>query len=270
MLILSQAFLAAFGVCWLYVQAPPPLAAGSLFSLLLSGFIVGLFHALDADHLAAVSTLVSERKSLLSSTLIGGWWGLGHTISLLAAGVAVILLQVQISPRLEQSLEFCVALMLIGLGANVLYKLYQGGSLHTHVHTHGGHTHIHPHVHEHNPKPAAPPVATEPPTHHDFRLGARPLLIGMVHGLAGSAGLFLLGVAAIQSVSGKFMYIAVFGAGSIGGMMLMSSLLSLPAYLAARHFWRAYSAIRLLAGCFSFGFGLWLAYEIGLGAGWLR
>ena len=247
-------------------QLPAALSASSLVSLLLSGFAIGLLHALDADHLAAVSTLVAERKSLRSSTLIGGWWGLGHTLSLLTAGVLVILLQVQISPRLEQSLEFCVALMLIGLGANVLYKLYKGGSVHVHVHSHGGHQHIHPHLHAPQNKTAE----AEAETHHGFKLGARPLLIGMVHGLAGSAGLFLLGVAAIQSVVGKFLYIAIFGVGSIGGMMLMSSLLSLPAYLAARHFTRAYSAVRLLAGCFSFGFGLWLAYEIGIGEGLFR
>jgi sulfite exporter TauE/SafE len=198
---------------------------------------------------------------LLSSTLLGGWWGLGHTAALLAAGVAVILLQVQISPRLEQALEFCVALMLIGLGLNVFYKLFKGGSLHVHVHAHAGHTHIHPHLHQ----PAAQEL--EPQTHHGFQLGLRPLLIGLVHGLAGSAGLFLLGVAAIHSVIGKFIYIAIFGVGSIGGMMLMSSLLSLPAYLAARHYTRAYGAVRLLAGCFSCGFGVWLAYEIGVNEG---
>ncbi|MBI1766424.1 MAG: hypothetical protein HYR56_33880 [Acidobacteria bacterium] len=241
--------------------------AGSLSAILLSGFLVGLLHALDADHLAAVSTLVSERRSLLSSSLIGGWWGLGHTLSLLLAGAAVILLQVQISPRLEQTFEFGVALMLITLGANVLYKLYKGGQLHVHVHTHGARQHIHPHLHA--PATTAEPQS-QPQSHHGLRLGARPLLIGMVHGLAGSAGLFLLGVAAIQSVVGKFAYIVVFGVGSIGGMMLMSSLLSLPAYLAVARYTRAYRAVRLLAGCFSFGFGLWLAYEIGIGKGLLR
>lgn len=243
------------------------LSPSSLASILASGFVVGLLHALDADHLAAVSTLVSERRSLLSSSLIGGWWGLGHTISLLLAGAVVILLQVQISPRLEQSFEFGVALMLIGLGANVLYKLYKGGKIHAHVHTHGAHKHIHPHVHV---QASAAEPHTLPPTHHGFKLGARPLLIGMVHGLAGSAGLFLLGVAAIQSVLGKFAYIAVFGIGSIGGMMLMSSLLSLPAYLAVARYARAYRAVRFLAGCFSFSFGVWLAYEIGIGEGLFR
>jgi hypothetical protein len=237
------------------------LPPGSLAAILLSGFIVGLWHALDADHLAAVSTIVSERRSLFSATLIGGWWGLGHTCSLLLAGVAVILLQVQISARLEQALELCVALMLLGLGLNVFYKLLKGGAPHLHAHTHGGRTHIHPHFHTHK---------DEAQSHHGFKLGARPLLIGMVHGLAGSGGLFLLGVAAIQSVVGKFAYIALFGVGSVGGMMLMSSLLSLPTYLMAARFAGAYRAVRLLAGCFSFGFGVWMVYEIGFVDGLLR
>jgi ABC-type nickel/cobalt efflux system permease component RcnA len=237
------------------------LSSGSLAAILLSGFIVGLWHALDADHLAAVSTIVSERRSLLSSSLIGGWWGLGHTCSLLLAGVAVILLQVRISPRLEQAMEFCVALMLVGLGLNVFYKLLRGSAPHVHAHTHGTRTHIHPHFHTHT---------DEARSHHGLKLGARPLLIGMVHGLAGSAGLFLLGIAAIQSVFGKFAYIALFGIGSVGGMMLMSSLLSLPAYFTAARFAGAYRAVRLLAGCFSFGFGVWMMYEIGFVSGLLR
>lgn len=242
-------------------QLSAALPPSSLAAILLSGFVVGLLHALDADHLAAVSTIVSERRSLLSSTLIGGWWGLGHTLSLLLAGVAVILLQVQISSRLKLALEFCVALMLIGLGLNVLYKLLKSGAPHIHAHTHGARTHIHPHFHT---------QPDEAHTHHGFKLGARPLLIGLVHGLAGSAGLFLLGVAAIQSVAGKFAYIAVFGIGSIGGMMLMSSLLSLPAYFTAARFAGAYRTVRLLAGCFSFGFGLWMVYEVGFVDGLLR
>ena len=236
------------------------LPSSPLAAILLSGFVVGLWHALDADHLAAVSTIVSERRSLLSSTLIGGWWGLGHTLSLLLAGVAVILLQVRISERLEKGLEFCVALMLVGLGLNVFYKLLKGGAPHVHVHTHGARTHIHPHFHTHT---------DEARSHHGFKLGARPLLVGMVHGLAGSAGLFLLGVAAIQSVFGKFTYIALFGVGSVGGMMLMSSLLSLPAYFTAARFAGAYRTVRLLAGCFSFGFGIWMMYEIGFVSGLL-
>jgi nickel/cobalt exporter len=230
-----------------------PLSVASILGL---GLILGLKHALEADHLAAVATIVSERKSWLSSSLVGGLWGVGHTISLLIAGAAVILLHLQISERLALWLEFGVALMLVGLGAQALYKLTRGGRLHLHVHHHGGHTHVHPHLHHGS-------LESDPRTHHGFRLGARPLIVGMVHGLAGSAALMLLVLSTIPSPVIGFVYIAVFGLGSIGGMMLMSSLVGLPVHLTAARFTRAHLAVRGLAGLFSLGFGLFMVYEIG-------
>lgn len=225
------------------------------------GFVIGLRHALDTDHLAAVSTIVSERKNLFSSMLIGGLWGIGHTVSLLIAGVAVIFLNLNIE-KYEKPLEFCVALMLIGLGLNVLIKLARGGKIHFHEHEHGGHHHVHPHVHDAKPEP-------EPHTHHGFKLGLRPLVIGMIHGLAGSAGLLLVLLATIKSTVLAFGVIAIFGIGSIGGMMLMSLVLSLPLHLTAASFARTNLAVRALAGVFSLGFGLFMAYELGFEAGGL-
>src|ERR1041385_1596266 len=139
----------------------------AVLSLLGLGFVLGLKHALDADHLAAVSTIVSEKRSLLSSSLTGVWWGLGPTISLLIAGVLVMLLHVQIGPRTEKALEFCVGLMLIVLGVNALRKVVHGGRVHMHVHEHGGHWHVHPHIHEKT-------THDVPHTHHGLRVGARP------------------------------------------------------------------------------------------------
>ena len=220
------------------------------------GFLLGVRHAVEADHLAAVSTIVSERKTLLSSSLVGGLWGLGHTLSLFVAGVAVILLQVRIDGRMALLFEFGVALMLVALGANALRKLARGGHIHFHQHRHGGRLHAHPHVHD-----AAP--ETDPHTHHGLRLGARPLLIGMVHGLAGSAGLMLLVLATISSPALGLLYIGVFGFGSIGGMMLMSVLVGLPLYLTARRFTRANFLVRALAGLFSLSMGLWMVYRVG-------
>ncbi|MGH9940184.1 MAG: hypothetical protein ACREAM_28415, partial [Blastocatellia bacterium] len=237
--------------------------AVSIAAVLFGGLIFGLKHALDADHLAAVSTIVSERKSLLSSTLIGGLWGIGHTISLLAAGVVVILLRVRISEKLGMAFEFCVALMLIGLGAGALYKLARGGRLHWHEHEHGGHKHFHPHIHDKVSEP-------HPRTHHGLGFSVRPLLIGMVHGMAGSAALMLAVLAEIRQPGVQLAYIAVFGIGSIGGMMAMSSLLALPARLTTEKFAWTHMAIRALAGCFSLGFGLFMAYEIGFVDGLLR
>lgn len=219
------------------------------------GFVIGLRHALDTDHLAAVSTIVSERKHWLSSLLVGGLWGVGHTVSLLIAGIAVIFMNLNIE-KYEKPLEFCVALMLIGLGANVLFKLARGGKIHFHEHEHGEHRHTHPHIHNSNPEP-------EPHTHHGLKLGIRPLVIGMIHGLAGSAGLLLVLLATIKSTALAFGVIAIFGIGSVGGMMVMSLVLSLPLRLTANSFSRTNMAVRALAGVFSLGFGLFMAYELG-------
>lgn len=228
----------------------------SIASLLAFGFVLGLKHAVDADHLAAVSTMASERRSLFSSSLIGALWGVGHTISLMAAGVLVILLHLQISKTVAQSLEFGVGLMLVGLGVNALRKLARGGHAHIHVHQHGGHAHAHPHVHERAQK-------EEPHTHHGLKFGARPLLIGLGHGLAGSAALMLLILTTISSPLVSLLYIVIFGAGSIGGMMLMSTLFALPARFTAARFSRADFALRCLAGIFSLSFGLFMIYRIG-------
>ncbi len=234
----------------------------SAAAILGLGLVIGLRHALDTDHLAAVSTIVSERKNLFSSILIGGLWGIGHTVSLLIAGVAVIFLHVQIE-KYEKPLEFCVALMLIALGANVLVKLARGGKLHFHEHEHGGHRHVHPHLHDGQPEP-------QPQTHHGLKIGFRPLVIGMIHGLAGSAALMLAVLATIKSTALAFVYILIFGIGSIGGMMVMSLLLSLPIHFTTVSFKWTNLAVRALAGIFSLGFGLFMAYEIGYVEGLFR
>lgn len=225
-------------------------------SILAFGFVLGLKHAIEADHLAAVSTIVSERKTLLSSTLVGGLWGVGHTISLLVAGVAVILLHLQIGERMALALEFGVGLMLIVLGLNTFRKLARGGHLHFHQHQHGGRRHAHPHLHGDAPE-------NDFHSHHGFHLSARPIIVGMIHGLAGSAALMLLLLTTISSPLIGLIYIAVFGLGSIGGMMIMSALVGLPVYLTAQRFRRANLALRGLAGLFSLGMGLFMVYEIG-------
>jgi sulfite exporter TauE/SafE len=232
-------------------------------SILGLGFILGLKHALEADHLAAVSAIVAECKSIISSSIVGGLWGVGHTLSLLIAGVAVILLDVKISEKTELGLEFCVGLMLIGLGANGIYKLARGGKMHLHSHQHGGHTHLHPHIHEMGKE-------SEPGTHHGLKLSPRPVLVGMVHGLAGSAALMLIVVATTQSALLSLAYIAVFGVGSIGGMLVMSALVSMPIHLTMAHFERVNFAVRALAGIFSLFFGLFMVYEIGFVEGLFR
>jgi ABC-type nickel/cobalt efflux system permease component RcnA len=228
----------------------------STASLLSIGLVFGMKHAIDADHIAAVSTIVSERKGLLRSSLIGGLWGIGHTISLLIAGIAVLFLHIEIGEKMALALELCVALMLIGLGANALYKLRGGAKLHLHSHSHGSITHLHPHLHDETTGP-------ELNTHHRLRLSARPLIVGMVHGLAGSAALMLLVLSTVQSQIVGMAYIAMFGIGSIGGMMIMSIIVSLPAQFTANRFVLANRAARMLAAIFSLGFGIYMFYEVG-------
>ena len=228
----------------------------SIFSILAFGFILGLKHSVEADHLAAVSTMATERRSLLSSSLIGALWGLGHTISLIVAGIVVIVLRFQISERTSQALEFCVGLMLVVLGINALRKPARGGQFHIHLHEHSGYVHAHPHLHQAGHE-------EQRHTHHELSLGARPLLVGIVHGLAGSAALMLLVLTQISAPLVGLGYILVFGVGSIGGMMIMSTLFALPARFTAMRFARANFAVRCLAGIFSLGFGLFMIYEIG-------
>ncbi len=228
----------------------------STVTILFLGFLLGLKHAVEADHLAAVSTIVTERKSLLSSTVVGGLWGLGHTISLLAVGIFVLVLDFRISEQTESILELCVGIMLIFLGLNVMQKIFRGGTLHFHKHLHSGHVHTHPHAHEHS-------QAEEPHTHHGFSLSPRPMIIGMVHGLAGSAALMLLVIPTIESRMIGLLYIIVFGIGSIGGMMLMSFLVSLPLQFTALRFNNINVLLRCFAGLLSIGIGLWIVYEKG-------
>jgi sulfite exporter TauE/SafE len=222
----------------------------STFSVLVIGFVLGLQHATEADHLAAVSTIVSEKKNLFTASLVGGLWGIGHTISLFAVGLLVILLKVKISLSLEAKLEACVGAMLVLLGINALRKLFTASKVHVHSHEHDGHKHVHIHAHG---------AGSKEESHH--RLSPRSIFIGMVHGLAGSAALMLLVVPTIPSQSVALLYILIFGIGSIGGMMAMSFLIGLPFHFTAGRFDILNRAIRLVAGIFSLGLGASIIYE---------
>jgi sulfite exporter TauE/SafE len=225
----------------------------SALAILVIGFVLGLHHAIEADHLAAVSTIVSEKKDLFTASLVGGLWGVGHTIALLCVGSLVILAKFQISESVEAGLEAAVGVMLIALGANALRKLFTE-RVHAHVHRHGEREHLH--FHTHGSEPAAP-------SHHRF--SPRSILIGMVHGLAGSAALMLLIVPTISSPFVGFLYIAVFGVGSIGGMMAMSFLIGIPVHFTANRFDMVNKAIRLSAGVFSLALGAFIFYEKAVG-----
>lgn len=237
---------------FLFSETPLP-ADATVLTILLLGFLLGLQHATEADHLAAVSTIVSERKNLLSASIIGGFWGIGHTISLFVVGALVIFLKLGISESLEAKLEAAVGTMLVILGLNVLRKIFFGKEkVHLHTHTHDGHTHTHIHAHKHE---------TAEESHHFMKFSPRSVIIGMIHGLAGSAALMLLIVPTIDSPVVALSYILIFGIGSILGMMVMSFLIGLPFHFTAANFINLNKIIRFAAGVFSFGLGLSIIYE---------
>lgn len=225
------------------------------------GFLLGFRHALDPDHLVAVSTIVSEHKSIKRSSVIGTFWGLGHTASLLGIGIVILLLRASIPAHFEPWMEAPVAAMLIVLGVSATWRAFRerGWQVHTHTHSHedrAPHTHVHLHAHEqHDHK------------HRLFRMGRKPFLVGLVHGVAGSAALTLAVLTTIPSVALGLLYITVFGIGSIGGMLLMSAMIGLPFAVTGRRFSVVNGGIRLFAGVFSVLFGLMLAWNL-LGGLW--
>lgn len=254
------------------------LVDGTGMSLLLLGFVLGLKHALDADHLIAVSTIVSERRGMLSSGITGALWGIGHTAALLIVGIVIIALNVQVPQGVALATEMLVAVMLILLGVNVLRQVLKGGMIHLHVHSHDGITHIHPHAHTVAEKPehatahshqSFGPASLLQLTKKHVHKGRRSILIGMVHGMAGSAALMLIVLAAIPSATLRLVYIAVFGLGSIGGMLGMSVLIGIPFVVTAGRFEKLNVVVRSAAGVLSVGFGLYLGWQVGIAGGLL-
>lgn len=177
-------------------------------------------------------------------------------MSLLLAGIAVIAFRIRIPERMALWMEFAVALMLVILGAKALLKPLRGWNVHIHRHSHDGSSHIHLHLH----RPG------EEGAHHHRHLigfGARPFFVGMVHGMAGSAALMILVLATIPSALAGLLYIAVFGLGSVGGMLIMSSLISMPFVLTRKRFRLLSEGLQVTVGLFSLSFGLFLAWHYG-------
>lgn len=221
-------------------------------SVLGLGFVLGLWHAKDPDHLAAVSTIVAEKKNLLTSMLIGGFWGIGHTLSILVVGALVIFLKFQISEATETRLEGLVGVMLVVLGLNAIRKLFKASKIHVHTHEHQGIEHTHVHVHG---------KESEEVTHHFRKFSPRSIAIGMVHGLAGSAGVMLLVLPTIETPAVALLYIVIFGIGSIVGMMLMSLLIGLPIHITAGKFTGLNKTILGGSGVLSLCLGVFIIYE---------
>lgn len=236
-------------------------------------------HAMDPDHVVAVATIVSRERSLWSAGLIGGMWGVGHTVTVAVVGGAIIVFDVVIPPRVGLAMEFAVALMLILLGALNLAAMVRktGGAttpaedaaLHAHHHSHRDYVHEHPHGHEpgsHGHRASQTPLARLDALFG--RLGlyrtARPLVVGVVHGLAGSAAVALLVLATIKDPRWAIAYLLLFGVGTIVGMMVVTAAISIPFAYAEGRFVKVHQHLRLATSLLSIAFGLFLAYEIGI------
>jgi ABC-type nickel/cobalt efflux system permease component RcnA len=232
----------------------------SIAAVLSIGLLFGLKHATEVDHVVAISTIVSRHKNVFRSAVVGALWGAGHTVSLLIVGVIVLLLRVAIPERVSGWLEFGVALMIISLGVSALWRATRTNSeVHVHQHSHDGLSHTHVHFHEdenkHNPKTAAAH------SHAVSRIGWKPVLIGMMHGLAGSGALTLLVLTQISSALLGLLYVATFGVGSILGMLLMSGLIGLPFAFTSGRLNHIHQGLQTVAAVFSICFGVWYAYK---------
>jgi len=220
-----------------------------LLSILALGFFLGMRHATDSDHVVAVTTIVRREKSLLSASMVGALWGLGHTLTILVVGGAIILFGIVLPARVGLTMELSVALMLVVLGAlNVAGFRREVRAIQD--------------AHDHDEeKPAK------------IGLGRyqaiRSLIVGTVHGLAGSAAVALLVLATIRDAAWAILYLLLFGAGTVAGMMLITSALAVPlAYTASRFAWSRH--LSWMTGLLSVGFGLFLVYQIGYVDGLFR
>jgi len=213
------------------------------------GSLLGMRHALEPDHLAAVSTLVTGERSGARAAWMGACWGLGHTLALVTAGVVLIVLRAELPASASDGFEFAVALMLVGLGLRAIYRAArQGADGPVHRHHHGRLVHVHPGA------PAHVHVGR-------WTLARRPLLIGAVHGLAGSGALTALVLATLPSTAARLTYMVLFGLGSTIGMAALSGVLGWPLGHLARHQTLA-RAVSLTVGCVSTVLGLFWGYPL--------
>ncbi len=251
----------------------------TLVSLVLLGFFLGMRHATDADHVIAVATIVAGQRRLGSAALVGALWGLGHMVTVMIVGVAIIVFSVVIPPRLGLLMEFSVGVMLVVLGVANLTGVQgwlrgvlalPGGAraLHHHTHAHGDYAHNH--VHGHGSVGHGHEEEQTPQAWLDRRFGGlglyqllRPLAVGVVHGLAGSAAVALLVLTTMPDPHWGVLYLLLFGVGTITGMMLITLLIAAPLVYSAERLPRLNAHLRVASGMLSLVFGLFLMLYIG-------
>jgi high-affinity nickel-transport protein len=247
-----------------------------LLSILAVGFFLGMRHATDPDHVIAVTTIVSNQRNSMRAALIGAFWGVGHTLTIFVVGAGIILFNLVIPVRVGLSMELSVAVMLIILGVlNVAGFLrampaqtHDGEKVvHSHPHSHGDFIHQHPHVHDpegHSHAPDQTPLAWMDSAFGKVGLYQylRPFVIGVVHGLAGSAAVALLVLTTIRNVHWAIAYLLIFGVGTIAGMMLITMSLASAFRFVGKARQKFSRRLALASGLLSLGFGLFVAYQI--------
>jgi sulfite exporter TauE/SafE len=250
----------------------------TLFSIIAIGFFLGMRHATDPDHVIAVTTIVSRQRDIKHAALIGILWGVGHTITIFIVGAAIILFGLAIPPRVGLTMELSVGLMLILLGilnlSGVIRWLTEKWTpaqkaTHSHPHVHGDY--IHSHSHGHSPEIHGHAQDATPVSWMDSTFGTlglynmlRPLAVGLVHGLAGSAAVALLVLTTIRTPVAAVAYLLVFGIGTIAGMMLITAVIAMPFTFSQTRFTRLNRSLGMASGVISLCFGLFIVYQMGV------
>lgn len=240
------------------------------------GFFLGMRHATDPDHVIAVTTIVSQQRGGRRAALIGAFWGLGHTVTIFAVGSAIILFNLVIPTRLGLGMELSVGVMLIILGAwniGAFLRATPGSGngntgvpvVHSHAHRHGELVHEHTHAHmpaEHTHEQGAIAKLDRSWGKFGTYQFIRPLVVGIVHGLAGSAAVALLILASIRNSRWAIAYLLVFGVGTIAGMMLITMSIASAFRFAGSRFEKFNRHLGMVSGLVSLVFGLFVAYQI--------
>jgi high-affinity nickel permease len=198
----------------------------NMLSVVVLGFLLGMRHATDADHVVAIATIVSRERVMRTAAWIGALWGIGHTVTIMLVGAPIVLFNWVVAPRFGLAMELAVGVMLVLLGLRNLA----------------------PH-HRHS---------------HADEKSLRPFVVGIVHGLAGSAAVALLVLTTIQDATWAIAYLLVFGIGTVAGMVMITTAIAIPLAGARSCSARTHGYIRAATGLLSFGFGLFLAYRIGI------